>query len=67
MPNVAAVFREEILRLSRKQGRIMIDQNKKAMTQHRRDIANLKRQVSALEPQIKLLARRGAASSPTYR
>jgi DNA-binding transcriptional regulator YiaG len=64
MPNIAAVFRDEIVRLSRKQGRTMIDQSKKATTQHRRDIASLKRQVSALERQVKILARREAKSSP---
>jgi DNA-binding XRE family transcriptional regulator len=64
MPNIAAVFREEILRLSRKQGRSMIDHSKKVTTRHRREIASLKRQVSALEHQIKSLARRGIAPAP---
>jgi DNA-binding XRE family transcriptional regulator len=64
MPNIGAVFREEIVRLSRKQGRTMIDESKKATKQHRRDIASLKRQVSALERQVKILAHRGGAPVP---
>jgi DNA-binding transcriptional regulator YiaG len=62
MPNIATVLREEILRLSRKEGRTQIAQTRKATTQHRRDISQLKRQVAQLERQIKMLSRKGTSS-----
>ena len=46
MPNIAAVLREEISRLSRKEVRSQVDATKRATTQHRRHIATLKRQVA---------------------
>ena len=72
MPNVGAVIREEITRLSRKESRSQIDPTKKATVRHRRDIATLKRQVAQLERQMALLNRnvlsapaRVAQSGPT--
>ena len=58
MPNIGTVLREEITRLSRKESRSQIDPTKKATTQHRRDIAALKRQVAQLERHVALLAGR---------
>ena len=58
MPNIAAVLREEISRLSRKEVRSQVDATKKATTQHRRHIATLKRQVAQLERQVALLSRK---------
>ena len=58
MPNIAAVLREEISRLSRKEIRNQVDATKKATTQHRRHIAALKRQVTQLERQVALLSRK---------
>lgn len=55
MPNIAAVLREEIVRLARKELRSQTDGLKKASTQYRRDIARLKRQVRQLERQVSLL------------
>src|SRR5437867_13390015 len=64
MPNIGTVLREEITRLSRKESRGQIDSTKKATTQHRKDIAALKRQVAQLERQMKLLARKVSAGTP---
>ena len=58
MPNIGAVLKQEISRLSKKESRGQIDSTRKATTQHRRDIALLKRQVAQLERQVKLLARK---------
>ena len=57
MPNIAAVLREEILRLSRREARGQILSAKRATVQHRKDIAQLKRQVAALQSQVKRLSR----------
>jgi len=65
MPNIGAVLREEIARLSRRENRSEIDKTRKATTQHRREIAQLKRQVVALERQLKLLVRKGIGATPT--
>ena len=69
MPNIGAVLREEIARLSRRENRSQIDKTRKATTLHHREIAQLKRQVVQLERQVKLLVRKGVdparASTPT--
>jgi DNA-binding XRE family transcriptional regulator len=56
MPNVGTVLKEEIARLSRKEIRSQVDPTRKATAQHRREIWLLKRQVSTLEQQVKLLS-----------
>ena len=58
MPNIGTVLREEIIRLSRREGRSQIDPTKKSTAQHRRDIALLKRQVTQLERRVALLTRK---------
>ena len=64
MPNIGAVLREEITRLSRKESRSERDSTKKATAQHRRNIAELKRQVAQLERQVALLSRKVLTSVP---
>lgn len=64
MPNIGAVLREEIARLSRRENRGEIGKTKKATAQHRREIAQLKRQVVALERQLKLFVRKFAGAAP---
>jgi DNA-binding transcriptional regulator YiaG len=64
VPNIGSVLREEIVRLSRKEGRGQLSATKKATAQHRRDIAALKRQVAALERQVKLVSRRALQNQP---
>ena len=48
MPNIAAVLREEIVRLARKEIRKQTNVLRKASVQYRRDIAEMKRRVSDL-------------------
>lgn len=45
MPNLASVLKEEIRRLARKEVRSELAATKKASAQHRKDIAELKRQI----------------------
>ena len=56
MPNIGALLREEISRLSRREVRSQVGTTKKTTAQHRRHIAELKRQVAKLERQVSLLA-----------
>lgn len=48
MSRIGSMLKDEILRLARKEVRTEVSGAKKASTQHRRDIAALKRQVKAL-------------------
>ena len=65
MPNIAAVLKEEIARLTRKELRGQSGGLKKASSQHRRDIAALKRQVTKLESQVSLLEKQMLKTAPT--
>jgi DNA-binding transcriptional regulator YiaG len=58
MPNIATLLKDEISRLARKEIRTQTDALKKASSQHRRDIAALKRQIKDLEQQVTKLAGR---------
>ena len=64
MPNIAAVLKAEIARLTRKELRAQSGGLKKASSQHRRDIAALKRQVSKLEGQVSLLEKQILKQAP---
>jgi DNA-binding transcriptional regulator YiaG len=64
MPNVGTVLKEEIARLSRKEIRSQVDPTRKATAQHRREIWLLKRQVSQLEQQVKLLSSKVLVARP---
>ena len=64
MPNIGAVLKEEISRLSRRQVRALVETTRKATAQHRRHIAALKRQVTKLERQVALLEQRVLATPP---
>ncbi len=64
MPNIAAVLRDEIVRLARKELRSQAEGLKKASAQHRRDIAQLKRQVLKLERQVSRLSGQLAKAPP---
>jgi len=52
MSNIAAVLKEEILRLARKEVRGQTNALKKASGQYRRDIAEMKRRVSDLQRKV---------------
>lgn len=57
MPNIASVFKSEIARLARKEVRAETDTLKKLSSQYRSDIAALKREVKALQSQLRSLSR----------
>lgn len=58
MPNIGAVLKQEIARLSRREIRSEVQATRKASAQYRRHIATLRRQVAALERQLAMLSRR---------
>lgn len=59
MPNIATLLKSEIARLARKEVRAETDSLRKLASQHRSDIAALKREVKALQSQLRRLARGG--------
>lgn len=63
MPNIAAIFKEEIVRLARKELRGELEGIKKASAQYRSDIAALKRRVASLEKQQARLVKKGSGSA----
>ena len=52
MPNIAAVFKEEILRLARKEIHRQTNALRKVSAQHRKDIAEMKRRVTDLQRKV---------------
>jgi DNA-binding XRE family transcriptional regulator len=66
MPNIGAVLKQEIARLSRREIRGQVEATRKASAQYRRHIATLRRQIATLERQMALLQRRvGNGSAAT--
>jgi DNA-binding transcriptional regulator YiaG len=67
MPNIASVLKSEISRLARKEVRAETDSLKEASARYRSDIAALRKQIKALETQIRQVSRSagkgGGASS----
>ena len=57
MANIATVLKEEICRLARKEIRQQMSVTVKASAQHRRDIAEMKRQIQDLRKAIAFLER----------
>jgi DNA-binding transcriptional regulator YiaG len=57
MPNFNAAFKAEVSRLARKEVRELVGATKKATTQHRRDIAALKREIASLTKHVAALER----------
>lgn len=57
MPNIAALLKEEITRLARKELRANTESLKKAVATYRSEIAALKRRVDTLERQAKRTAK----------
>ncbi len=64
MPNIAAVLKEEISRLARREIRKETGSLQKASAQYRRDIAALKREVGSLQKQVALLERKVLTKPP---
>ncbi len=52
MPSIAAVLKQEITRLARKEVKMQTEAIRKASAQYRRDIAQLKRRVAGLSKQV---------------
>lgn len=52
MPNIAAVLKNEISRLARKEARKQTDALRRTSAQYRKDIADLKRQLSDLQRKV---------------
>jgi len=64
MKNFATVLKDEVRRLARKEIRAQTTTTKRAAAAHRRDIAQLKRQIKALERRLGQLARQLIISKP---
>ena len=64
MPNIAAVLKDEISRISRKEMRRETSSLKKSSTTYRFEIAALKRRVQELERQFRRVGREGQSSQP---
>jgi DNA-binding transcriptional regulator YiaG len=58
MPNIAITFRQEIIRLARREIRSQTRGLRKASAQFRRDVAELKRHASKLKSEVARLERR---------
>jgi DNA-binding XRE family transcriptional regulator len=65
MPNIAAVLKEEISRLARKEIRGEMHVLKKASAQYRRDIAEMKRRLSDLQRRIGPLQKQVLKGAPS--
>jgi len=63
MANIASVLKAEIARIARKEIRAEVDGLKKAVTQQRGVIVQLRRQVAELQKQLKRADRHAAAAS----
>jgi len=64
MPNIAAVFKDEIARIARKEVRAQTGDFKKASAQYRAHIAALRRRVDELERQLKRVGKGAGRSAP---
>jgi len=58
MPNIAAVFKEEIRRLAKKEIKAQVGATKQAVARYRSDLAKLKRVLGQQDREIKLLKKR---------
>ncbi len=64
MPNIAAVLKDEIARIARKEVRTQTGDFKKASAQYRAHIAALRRRVDELERQLKRVGKAGGRGAP---
>ncbi len=65
MPNIAAVFKEEISRLARKEVRQQTNVLRRASVQYRKDIAEMKRRISDLQRKVSPLAKQVLKNLPS--
>jgi DNA-binding transcriptional regulator YiaG len=66
MPNIVLALREEISRLARKEIRSQTGVLRKASTQHRKYIAEMKRRVSELEQKVAFLEKQMHRDIPSH-
>lgn len=64
MSNFGSVLKGEMARVARKEIKGAVDPMRKANAQHRREIAELKRQVSVLQKSLRMLSKPSPASPP---
>lgn len=64
MPNIASILKAEISRVARKEVRAEIETLKKASVAHRASIAELRRQVNALENELRRFAKATTRTVP---
>ena len=64
MPNIASVLKTEIARVARKEVRAEIEALKKASTQHRSTLAALRRQLDALQKEVRRMGKQVAKPTP---
>ena len=64
MPNVLPALNEHVRRLARREIRAETARTKRASSQHRRDIAALKRLIKGLATRLSACEKRGGAPSP---
>jgi DNA-binding transcriptional regulator YiaG len=65
MPNIAAVLKEEISRLARREIRRQMHSLRRASVQYRKDIAEMKRRVSELQRKLTPLQKQVLRGAPT--
>ena len=64
MANIAALLKQEITRLVRKELKAEAESLKKASTRYRSEIAELKRRITGLEQQLKAVQKQGRKQAP---
>lgn len=64
MPNIASLFKEEIIRVARKEIRTEVAALRKSATTHRAEIAALKRRAADLERELRVLAKLVSKTTP---
>lgn len=64
MPNIAAVLKDEIARIARKEARAQTAEFKKASAQYRAHIAALRRRIEELEKQVKRASKSASRNGP---
>ena len=64
MPNIAAVLKDEIARIARKEARAQTAEFKKASAQYRAHIAALRRRIDELERQVKRASKSSVKPDP---
>jgi DNA-binding transcriptional regulator YiaG len=64
MPNIAALLKDEIARIARKEVRAQTEDVRKASTQYRTHIASLRRRIDDLERELKRVRKTAGRAEP---